>query len=59
MAVARIVPHQISLFLVMVCYHISDLLFKLVKNKFLFTITAYHGQTLTQGQLCTTLWDSQ
>ena len=35
---------------------------KTVKNKFLFTMMAYPGQTLTWtmlGQLCTALWDSQ
>ena len=33
-----------------------------VKNKFLFTMTAYPDQTLTRttlGQLCVALWDSQ
>ena len=33
---------------------------KSVKNKFLFTMTAYLGQNRkTLGQLCATLWDSQ
>jgi hypothetical protein len=36
------------------------LLCRSVKNKFLFTMTAYPGQTLTTpGQLCAALWDSQ
>ena len=38
------------------------LLGKSVKNKFLFTITVYHGLTLTRtmlGQLSTYLWDPQ
>ena len=36
------------------------LLGKSVKNKFLFTMTAYTGQTrMTLGQLCAALWDSQ
>ena len=35
------------------------LLGKPVKNKFLFTMTAYSSQTQTTlGQLCTALWDS-
>jgi hypothetical protein len=33
---------------------------KSLKNKFLFTMKAYTGQTRTTlGQLCATLWDSQ
>jgi hypothetical protein len=45
--------------------HHSHILFlplfsKSVKNKFLFTMTAYPSQTrMTLGQLCTALWDSQ
>ena len=35
---------------------------QVIKNKFLFTMMAYPGQTLTLttlGQLCAALWDSQ
>uniref|UniRef100_A0A4W5K0M5 CCM2 scaffold protein n=1 Tax=Hucho hucho TaxID=62062 RepID=A0A4W5K0M5_9TELE len=40
--------------------HLSYLLELGLKNKFLFTMTAYPGQTQTTlGQLCAALWDSQ